>query len=383
MVIVPDRVSAWVDKGEIVDRYLNPGDVFDEVHLVMTNGDRPDPAAVQTMAGRAVAHVHNLPSGGRAGFALTAGWWPPLVRAWSASAVRLGRRIRPHLVRCHGVRLNALAGVRIREALGCPLVISVHHQPDTHLRSGTAAQRVIGGLMEATERRALAGSDAAVGVYAPILPYLRRLGAPNPLVIYNAVGRPARKSDYALSGARARVLCVGRQDAGVKDPTPILDAVAADPGLELHLIGTGDLHEALRRRASSLQAGSRVQFTPSLPNDAVLEALSHADLFASASAALEVSKTVLEASLAALPIVVNDRAGGLAEELRAGNVAVVDGTAESFRVALTRLAGDEDERRRLGQAAAAFADTRWDPDRMEATWAALYVDLLERHQDAA
>ena len=45
MVIVPDRLSELAEKGEVTRRYYNPGDLFDEVDLVLVNDDRPDPRA--------------------------------------------------------------------------------------------------------------------------------------------------------------------------------------------------------------------------------------------------------------------------------------------------------------------------------------------------
>ena len=63
MVIVPDRVSDFLEKGEVVDRYYNPGNLFEEVHLVLVNDDRPDPAFLQRLAGTARVYVHNLPGG--------------------------------------------------------------------------------------------------------------------------------------------------------------------------------------------------------------------------------------------------------------------------------------------------------------------------------
>ena len=61
LVIVPDRISAIVEKGEYQPRYYNPGNLFDEVHILMTNDDRVDPADVQRTVGDARLYLHNLP----------------------------------------------------------------------------------------------------------------------------------------------------------------------------------------------------------------------------------------------------------------------------------------------------------------------------------
>ena len=44
MVLIPHALSDLVAKGEVTERYYNPGDLFREVHIVLTNDDRRPPA---------------------------------------------------------------------------------------------------------------------------------------------------------------------------------------------------------------------------------------------------------------------------------------------------------------------------------------------------
>jgi hypothetical protein len=61
LVIVPDRLSDIAGKGEVQPAYYNPGELFDEVHILMTNDDRPPIEPLQYMVGRAKLFVHNSP----------------------------------------------------------------------------------------------------------------------------------------------------------------------------------------------------------------------------------------------------------------------------------------------------------------------------------
>ena len=45
-------------KGEVKKRYWNPGDIFDEVHVITLADDDIDPDLVQAVAGRAQLFVH-------------------------------------------------------------------------------------------------------------------------------------------------------------------------------------------------------------------------------------------------------------------------------------------------------------------------------------
>ena len=42
MVLVPDRITEILEKGEYQPNYYNPGELFSDVHIVTTTDDRPD-----------------------------------------------------------------------------------------------------------------------------------------------------------------------------------------------------------------------------------------------------------------------------------------------------------------------------------------------------
>jgi glycosyltransferase involved in cell wall biosynthesis len=377
MVIVLDQVSDWIRKGEVVDRYFNPGNVFRHIDLVLANRDRPDPGALQRMAGDATIEVHNFPSGLRL-FLRTAGWRPWLLRGWASGIVDLAHRTQPRLIRCHGVRINALAAAHVRAALGIPVILSVHSNPDIDQLRGRSSRRdrFVGHLIRAVERKSARAADVVVAVYWPIVPYLEALGVRRHLVLYNVVGHGLEpKSSYDVVDRPLQALCVGRQQSEEKDPMPIVEALAKVEGVELHMVGDGDLHDGLRARVDELGITDRVRFSRALPNEQVLEELASSDLFVYSSSIHEVSKTCIEAALAGLPLIVNDRDGDPALELTGGHVRLVSGTRESYALALEELRWDESARRSLGLAARAMAEKYWEPERTEELWADLYREI--------
>jgi glycosyltransferase involved in cell wall biosynthesis len=379
LVLLADRVSDWVAKGEVVDRYLNPGDVFDHVDVLLTNDDDPPADAVQRMAGRADVAVHNLPTPSWL-LPVSVGWQPELLGWWTRRAEELAARLRPDLQRVHGVRLNALAASAVKRRLGIPYVVSVHTNHDTEdLRSprSSAPRRVAGRLVQRLERRVLRDADLVLPVYESIVPYLRRLGVTRYEVAYNVVGHGvAPRTDWLLDGGVLRLVNVGRQVAGLKDPRPIIDAVAALTDATLHLVGDGPLHDELHAHAARVGATDRITFTRAMPNEHVLAELAAADAYAFQTSARELSKTCIEAALSGLPLVVNDHRGTV-PELVGDHVLLVDGSAASYRDALALLLDDE-RREALGRRALDVATERWDPVRCEAIVADHYRALLAR-----
>jgi glycosyltransferase involved in cell wall biosynthesis len=380
MVIVPDRLSALVDKGEVTERYYNPGDLFERVDIVLVNDDRPDPTAIQPMVGSAELRIHNLPE--TPGLFRKSGLWRPrLLRRWAAGAVDLARELEPQLIRCHGAHLNSFAASEIGRQLGVPYVVSMHINPDADIRAN--ARREGGTDWRARlqlwasigiERASLRGASAVVGVYRFIVPYAERMGAKRIEVIYNVVcpGGTRAKTDYAIA-SRPRVVVPGRQ-IPPKDPTPVLEAVAQLPEIDLTLIGDGSMHDALRERAEQLGIADRTEFVRAVPNDALCLNLRDYDALISVNDYGGVSKVELESSLVGMPVITNRHPAEDEPELLGQNCITVDGDAESYRAALERLLGDAELRERLGtglrEAAAAIH-----PERMEQAYVDLYREL--------
>jgi L-malate glycosyltransferase len=379
LVIVPDRLSSIVSKGEVTPRYYNPGNLFREVHILLTNEDRPEPSGVQPMVGDAKLAIHNLPAG-KDTFVCSLGWRPTLLRRWAGPAVRFAEETRPELIRCHGNNLNAFAALEIKRALGTPYVVSLHGNPDVDYnrgRLGRTWQRKIAGIaIESVEIASIKHADFVVSVYSPIIPYLEKHGVSRYEVVHNAVGFGGPvKTDYAICD-RVKALCVGRQESLQKNPALIIEAVAALPSIDLTLIGDGDLHESLRALADKLGVSERVRFIRRMPNIQVLKEMAAADLYVYCSDNWEISKSCIEASLMGLPIVINRRRGGLAAELVGDHVMAVEQSAKGYGEALERLIADERERKRLGRRAASVAHAHWHPAVMEARYVAIYRMLL-------
>ncbi|MEA2478728.1 MAG: hypothetical protein QOJ07_650, partial [Thermoleophilaceae bacterium] len=196
-------------------------------------------------------------------------------------------------------------------------------------------------------------------------------------VAYNSLnGEHLRvKEDYALH-APVRVISVGRLfDA--KNPEQLMRAVAGLDGVELTVVGDGPLREPLQALAHDLGA-ERIRFRPAVPNDDLCALLAEQDVFATHTEHWEISKSVLEALLTGLPVVLNRRRGEPVPELAGGDLAVMvdSDTPEAWRAALAGLIADDSARERLGRGAGQRARARWAPEVTEKRFVDVYERLL-------
>ena len=241
LVIITDRLSALVKKGEITERYYNPGKLFDEVHILMINDDKPDLSDVQKTVGRAKLYLHNLPA---PSFKKTLGWRPLFLKDWVRKAVDLAREIKPELIRCHGNHFNGYAAAMIKKELNIPYVVSIHTQPDENkkLLKRSFRMKIKDYFLEDIARIGIQYADVVISVYQSIVTYLDRREVKNIKVVYNVLAEGMRKKeDYNLSNP-VKIISVGRQIQG-KNPANLIRAVARLTNAELTLVGNGDDHE--------------------------------------------------------------------------------------------------------------------------------------------
>ena len=383
LVIIPDRITEILEKGEFQPCYYNPGEVFDEVHILMTNDDAPPPEAVQHTVGRARLFLHNYPDD------LTLvdrhnRWLTPFrLRKWAKGGVEIARRIKPDMIRCHGADWNTYLASRINAELGIPYVVSLHINPDENpVRRFkgpqlTAEQLRQNAFYEYLESCALGRAQLVMPVYRPILPYLTRKGISRVEVCYNILdGQNLRpKQEYRLSDP-PELLYVGRL-FNLKDPSNILRALVDIPRARYTIVGDGPIRPDLERLAADLGLSDRVVFRPAVPNAELCRMLADFDLFVIHTEHFEISKSVLEGLLCGLPMIINIRKGDPVPELQSGIVRLVPNTVEAYREAIAGLLSDPQQREALGRRAFAEAQARYAPAQTEKKVSEIYRTILE------
>lgn len=376
MVIIPDQLSALIHKGEVIDRYYNPGELFEEVHIVLMNDDRPDEKLVQPMVGDAQLHIHNIPLK-RLSLVRNVIGRSLFLRSLVSQHLALAKTISPDVVRSHGSELVLYFSHLTSSYLKVPWVASLHNNPD-FLKFISPIGRVRRYFDIALCRRYLPEASEVIAVYQAILPFLYSIGVRAPTLAYNMVAVPpsSQKTDYTLNDL-PKLLTVGRMIPG-KSPLPIIEALDGIPNATLTIVGDGPLREVVEQRASALGMSQRVQFIPRMGNDELCRILPTFDVFLAACEFPGIPKAIMEPFLAGLPIVINEPPSEFPSEYISGTCLITDGTAQGYRNAIMELLKDGARRQEIGRAAARWANSVWNPDLAERRVVALYRSLVSR-----
>jgi len=375
LVIIPDRLSAIVKKGEFSARYYNPGNLFEEVHILMTNDDKPDPAGLQKTVGDARLVLHNLPE---PTFRSILGYRAWYLNWWARDAVALARKIKPAMIRCHGNWLNGYLAQRIKSALNIPYLVSMHTNPDEEFRGRVSDKREIAywNALRSVEETVLKNANLVLPVYKPIIPYLKSMGLNNYEVAYNVLNPDylKQKKSYALHSP-VRLISVGRHFRE-KNPENIIRALMKLPNAHLTLVGDGPYQDQLVRVAVECGVAGRTSFLPAVPNDQLCAMLPDFDIFVVHTEYWEIGKSVLEPLLTGLPLVINRRQGEPVPELQGDHIVLVDNTPNGYHLALESLINDDVMRENLGRRAYAHAQTHWAPTITEGRYVEIYKKIV-------
>jgi glycosyltransferase involved in cell wall biosynthesis len=144
---------------------------------------------------------------------------------------------------------------------------------------------------------------------------------------------------------------------------------ARRPDVRILFVGDGPSRPALQTRI-----GARAHFAGYRQGPDLADHYAAGDLFAFASRTETLGNVVLEAMSSGLPVVAL-RAGGVGETIQSGSTGILlepDEPAERFATALLWLIEQSDERRRMAEAARAYAVTQ--------SWEAIMTALRGRYQ---
>lgn len=378
LVIIGDKLSSLLEKGEITERYYNPGNLFEEVHILMTNNDKVNSNDIKKTVGDAKLFIHNILIS-KALFFMSIGYRPELLEKWAEEAIKLAKEIKPSIVRCHGNQLNCFIAYRIKKELDIPYVVSIHNNPDEMLRVLKDVKRwfyykSIDRLCKVT----LKNANKVLLVYKGIVPYIERLGIENYDVVYNVLNGSniKKKEDYNLKKP-VQIITVSRQLKG-KNPGNIIKALKLIDNVELTVIGDGPYHLKLKAIANKYLINGRVRFIKNQSNDVLCSRLQEYDLFVAHSDYMEIPKAVIEPLLVGLPVIVNQRKKVKVPEYRKEFIILVENKPQDYYMAIKSLVEDDLLREATGRSAQKYAWENWSPENTEVKVVEIYKNILNK-----
>ena len=110
VIILSDRISNILNKGEITENYYNPGNLFNEVHFIILNDDKPDLKKLQYMVGNAKIFIYNLI---KPNFIFSLGYNKFLIKNFVKECLKIADKVKPNLIRSYNNFLEGYLSYQI------------------------------------------------------------------------------------------------------------------------------------------------------------------------------------------------------------------------------------------------------------------------------
>ena len=363
-----DPLEAYYKKGEVKERYFNPENLFDEIHVItLADEDIPE-EKVQTMAGSALLSIHAV---GKVNL--------KNLHSAKQRVLEVVRQISPSIIRSYSPLIPGWLASYCSSKLNVPLVVSLHTSYDYDIAQNRLRSKKYTSYFKLlltkgfTQSTAIQRADKVICTYRYLVPYAKKYGAQDVEVIYNRVDlkRFSQSAEKALALDKPAVICVGNL-IPEKNQECLIRAIKGVDAYLL-LIGDGELYDHLNTLAKERGVDGQVIFVRSVPHSDMHKYYASAAVFALPMRLGGIAIPIIEALSSSLPVVIPKQD----EEDMIDDIAVfVDNNPDAFRDAFKKLLSDPSLMDKLGKKGRERM-MQYDSTIMEEKEALLYKSLLK------
>ena len=172
LVVFPnDALLDYYNKGEIKERYFNPKNWFDEIHIISLFDKEIEEQKVQKLAGNAKLIIHNFGKVNLTNY-----------KSYEGKILTKIREINPAIIRSFNPRIQGWLATKTGNKLDVPVIISLHtnylQQTNLEKKQGNYFKFLkLKYLAKKLEKFSLKNSDGVICVYEFIVPYAKQMNA--------------------------------------------------------------------------------------------------------------------------------------------------------------------------------------------------------------
>jgi len=330
-----DPIISYFQKGEIRERYFNPNNFFDEVHIISFIENDVETKKVQSIAGNANLFIHSV------------GHVKINERKKKLNdIIKIIEKISPDVIRAYNPRLEGWCAAKISEELDIPFLLSLHtqyeHKRELAKKSNFKKYLGLKFTNKFLEPFVLKKANKIIIVFRIIEPYVKKLGGKDPELLYNGINIERFKNGKSIDDLpKPLVLSVGNL-IKEKNHECLINAMKY-VNANCLIIGKGEHHDNLVKLIHKLHLENKITIKEKVPNNEIQNYYKSAKVFALAyDPELEgIPKSVIEALATGIPVVIPFPKKGFSDGLE--DVGMFsDRTPHSFAKNIQKLLTNED-----------------------------------------
>ena len=331
-----DPLKTYYEKGEIKERYFNPKNIFDEVHIISLFDEEIEEEKVKMVAGKAVFKIHVV---GKV----------TLINKnqKKKEIIKLIKKINPNIIRSFNPLLQGWIATKVKQELNIPLIISLHGDYDRDLRYQNKKNHNYKKYFKLQltkiilEKYSLSNADEVIIIYNFIRNYAKKMGAKNINLIYNKVNLSQFSPNLKLDNKESIpiIICVGRL-IKEKNQECLINAIK-DLDVKLLLIGNGTEYNYLKKLVKSLNIENKVQFETSIQHENIASYYNKSDIFALPIKYGGFAIPALEAAASGIPVILPKQKFDPNPDLIKDFALLIDNNPESFKKAIQKVLSEK------------------------------------------
>ncbi len=336
-----DPIMAYFKKGEIKDRYFNPKNLFDIVHIISLFDDEIESKKVKELAGNGELIIHKLGKANLSNY-----------KTFEKKVIELLNEIKPDIIRAYNPLIQGWLALKASQKLKIPLVVSLHTNYEQQKEELKKHRKYVQYLKLAftsrkIEKVVISNADTVICVYEFIVPYAQKMGGKNIQVIYNKVDLQKFSPDVPpkFKNKVPTIISVGRL-IDQKNHMYVLQAIK-DMDVKLLIIGDGPNLQKLTNFIKNEKITDKVEIINSVTNEDLAGYYTSAEIYVQPMENLGgIPIPVLEAMACGLCIVMSRHSNDYSEIID-DSVYFVDNNPNNFKMAFEKILLDDDLRNKL------------------------------------
>ena len=362
-----DPIIAYFEKGEIKERYFNPNNIFNEIHIISFIKKDIEESKVQKIAGNAKLIIHSV---GEINLKNRKKYVPKILE--------LVDKINPDIIRAYNSLIHGWFAAQASKELNIPFFVSLHTQYDYNrkLVRGKNLKKFLAlkYLEKFIEPYVLKNADKIVIIYKIIEPYVLKHTSKIPELLYNKINCEKFYSAKQINQlSNPLILSVGNLIESKNHKLLIESMKNIDANLLI--IGKGELYESLRKSIKSMKLEKRITILQSVPYEKITSYYKTADIFALAYDPNQegLPMPIMEAMASGTPVIVPESEDS--KEL-GDSIIFAKRNVEEFTKKINELLKNKTKRDEISMKCIETAK-RFDISKLEKREAEIYQELIK------
>ena len=362
-----DPIIAYFEKGEIKERYFNPNNIFNEIHIISFIKKDIEESKVQKIAGNAKLIIHSV---GEINLKNRKKYVPKILE--------LVDKINPDIIRAYNSLIHGWFATQASKKLNIPFFVSLHTQYDYNRKlvrkKNLKKFLALKYLEKFIEPYVLKNADKITIVYKIIEPYVLKHTTTKPELLYNKINcKEFLNVDKNKNLPSPLVLSVGNLIES-KNHKLLIDSIE-NLDVYLLIIGKGELYDELREKINTKKLQNKITILESVPYQNMPSYYKASDIFALAYDPNQegLPMPVIEAMASGIPVIIPESEDS--KEL-GDSVVFAKRTVEEFTKKIEELLKNKTKRDEYSGKCLETAK-KFDISKLEKREAEIYQELIK------